>query len=251
VKKLIIFLSALLCIAAGFQFDAPTSQTGAAAFTCIGDGYLACDNFDDASSHACGDDANNNCYLTWSGSGTGTINNQATGLEGAYGKAIASSSGGTKVTTISFTGGTPRYVFFRWKPTTFTLSISSRLFAYIASSGGVSLNALTHVVGGTWSMQCLAGTPVTSATPAIVQNHEYSIWMDFTHTSPSVCNVYIVDRSVTVVKPGSPTLTTTDAGTSYDAAKLYFQAWGSGTSGYNSGILDRVRVGATDPGSGE
>ncbi len=224
----------------------------AAAFTCSGDAFLLCDNFDGGSVTCADDNASQaNCWVAWAALASANISNQATGLDGTYGKSITISGGASLATYTTFTAGSPRYVFARYKPTSLTLTDTTTKYflALTSASGGTGLAGLNIINDGgvfKWTLSCGATMSAVVTDPAPAQGTEYYVWVDFTKGATATCNAYIATTST---KPGSPTITQTGAG-NYDAGRIYFNAWGSGVSGNMRGTYDRVRVGATDPGAG-
>jgi hypothetical protein len=237
-----------LALVVGQMGGAPDSPP--AGFSCSGDSELICDNFDGGST-SCGDDANSNCWESWTKSGTQTVNNQATGLEGTYGKYVDAVEGdGKQFSYATFTAQNEVYGFAEvsWVGQSLTNGTAMRVLAFTSSDGGnercsIKIKRVAATYYWCPSQGDTEGTCASSPAPAV--STTYYIWFYFLIGSGSdgICQGWI---STTTTTPGSPTISITDGGSMGQAARIDLGAFDTSSTGELDQItFDKVRVATT------
>jgi hypothetical protein len=243
--KKIIFIAILLipsyalALGAGFVGLSAGAGVGSTADFCAGYSGIACEDFEGSSD--CGDDANSNCRLSWTGDANGTFNNQATGLAGTYAKLVNDTSGSDTTmgsTRISFDGTNSVYAFALINIS--TLTITGNTVPVLQLSGSTA-NCLLRVAPSTYNFNLLSNAANGSTSVNAVAGTTYAVWLEYNNnTADTGCSAYIAEATCS----GTPRVCT--------ATK---PALSGGVSTNNSGTvtsliaksLDQVSFGDVDP----
>ncbi len=224
------------------------SASPSGGFTCSGDSNLLCENFDGGTTHCVDDGATeqDNCWVVWTSSDLVnlTVNNQAAGLEGTYGKNLQVTGDiGNAYTYTTITTSTPVHSFVIVNIGTLTLSNSEAAIFALKSADGNNDRATLDIkdVSGTktWVLNS-GGVAASSGTPTPATGTWY-IWLYF-DLATTTAIAYI---SSTSTKPAA-TITIADSGAGSGAGRVYCFGYKSDTYGLvNNVTFDKIRVGSS------